>query len=288
VAIFTRDPDSALQVWSGEHGYPGDGNYLDFHKKHFPGGHRYWKVTSAGADLADKMIYYPPDARNRIPENATHFVSLLEDILAAHHGQTGAEGILCAPFDAELFGHWWFEGPEFLGIVLKMVEESETITPTTCSEFLDATEPARVISIPEGSWGEGGHHYIWLNEWTDWTWRHIYEDEVTMQELARNYKDSENQVLVEIVKQAARELMLLCASDWQFLISTWAARDYAESRLSAHHRAFEILAEMADKVGRGEKLTSGEKEQLRNYQEQDQLFEDISLDWFAELRYPPV
>ena len=43
--VFPRDPRTGLQVWSGDTGYPGDANYLDFHKKRFPGGHRYWQVT---------------------------------------------------------------------------------------------------------------------------------------------------------------------------------------------------------------------------------------------------
>ncbi|MCK4856628.1 MAG: DUF1957 domain-containing protein [candidate division Zixibacteria bacterium] len=286
VAIFTRDPDTGLQVWSGEHGYPGDGNYLDFHKKHFPGGHRYWKVTSAKSDLADKMEYYPPDAEQRLPENAVHFTSLIDETLSRHYETTGTTGILAAPFDAELFGHWWFEGVQFLGLVLKMVEELEHIELTTCSEYLDFAKPSQVISIPEGSWGEGGYHYIWLNEWVHWTWKHIYEDELTMQRLAREYRDADDPVLVDIVKQAARELMLLSASDWQFLISTWSARDYAELRVSEHHQAFVRLAQMADKLGGGESLTTGERAFLADCRKRDQLFPDIDLSWFAQVTYP--
>jgi 1,4-alpha-glucan branching enzyme len=287
VAIFSRDPDTGLQVWSGEHGYPGDGNYLDFHKKHFPGGHRYWKVTSAKADLADKMEYYPPDAQHRLPENAAHFVSLIKDVLSSYHQHTGKVGFLAAPFDAELFGHWWFEGVEFLGLVIKMVEESDGIELATCSEHLDDVGPSQVVSIPEGSWGEGGYHYIWLNEWVEWTWKHIYEAEARMQELARRYKDADDQYLVELVKQAARELMLLSASDWQFLISTWSARDYAELRVTDHYQAFNRLAELADKHAGGATLSSGERAFVSERRKQDDLFPDIELDWFASLTYPP-
>lgn len=286
VAIYTRDPDTGLQVWSGEHGYPGDGNYLDFHKKHFPGGHRYWKVTSAKADLADKLEYYPPDAEARLPENAAHFVSLIEETLTKHYEDTGRVGILAAPFDAELFGHWWFEGVKFLGQVLKMVEEREYIELTSASEYLDETKPTQVVSIPEGSWGEGGYHYIWLNEWVEWTWKHIYDDELVMQRLAHSYKDSDNAQLVDIVKQAARELMLLSASDWQFLISTWSARDYAELRLTEHHQAFQRLSRLADKLSGGEELTSGERAFVADCKKRDQLFADIELEWFAEVKYP--
>lgn len=286
VAIFTRDPDTGLQVWSGEHGYPGDGNYLDFHKKHFPGGHRYWAVTSAKSDLADKVEYNAETALSRIPENAAHFAGLISDILEKHHAETGRKGILCAPFDAELFGHWWFEGVNFLGEVMRKISESGNVELTTCSKYLDSNTPTSVISIPEGSWGEGGYHYIWLNEWTQWTWKHIYQDEAKMSELARNYKDSTDDKMQDMLKQAARELMLEAASDWQFLISTWAARDYAEMRLAGHHEAFVKLADMADRYGSGETLDDSDWTYLGDIKRQDEIFPDIKVEWFAGVEFP--
>jgi len=87
---------------------------------------------------------------------------VVEGVLSGHFAKTGKVGILAAPFDAELFGHWWFEGVHFLGQVLQRIEESDSVELTTCSEYLDFDKPRQVISIPEGSWGEGGYHYIWL------------------------------------------------------------------------------------------------------------------------------
>jgi 1,4-alpha-glucan branching enzyme len=288
VAIFTRDPDTGLQVWSGEWGYPGDGNYLDFHKKHFPGGHRYWKVTSAKSDLADKMEYHPPDAQTRILENASHFKGMIKDLLLKYNKDTGKKGIVCAPYDCELFGHWWFEGPQFLKLVLKWIEEDPEIELTTCSKFLNEAKPTQVISIPEGSWGEGGYHYIWLNQWTEWTWRHIYEDEKRMQKLASEFGETKDDNLLKILKQAARELLLLQASDWQFLISTWSARDYAELRISEHHNNFNRLCDMAERYGRGQWVDPGEWTFLGDCEAKDKLFDDINLEWFAKVEYPAI
>jgi 1,4-alpha-glucan branching enzyme len=287
VAIFTRDPDTGLQVWSGEWGYPGDGNYLDFHKKHFPGGHRYWKITSAKSDLADKWEYFPEDAQKRIPENASHYKDLIKSLLVDYQKKTKKKGIVCAPYDAELFGHWWFEGTQFLKLVLKSVADDPQIELTTCSSFLDEAKPTQVITIPEGSWGEGGYHYIWLNQWTQWTWKHIYEDEVRMQKLVQEFGHTEDDKLIHILKQLARELFLLQASDWQFLISTWSARDYAELRLSEHHQNFVRLAEMAEKYGRGEWVDEGEWTFLGDLEARDSLFEDVNFKWFGELEFPP-
>ena len=288
-AIFTRDPETGLLVWSGEHGYPGDGNYVDFHKKRFPGGHRYWAVTSSDADLADKVEYCHETAVARIPENAGHFVSKVDEILRAYNKESDREGILVAPYDAELFGHWWFEGPLFLKQVLSDICKNPNIELTFLSEDLDRRQPTQIISIPEGSWGQGNHHYIWLNEHNEWTWKHIYECEERMCRLARWWLDNPDQrdgELEALLKQMARELMLLSASDWQFLISTFAARDYAELRLSEHYGDFKRIAAIIDKKIDGLPIQSGEWEFFNDCQKRDTLFQDIEIEWFAKVDFP--
>jgi len=287
VAVFTRDPETGLQVWSGEWGYPGDGWYLDFHKKHFPGGHRYWRVTSAKTDLADKLEYEPDKVNARVRENANHFHKMVKGILANYGQRSGNPGIICAPFDAELFGHWWFEGPQWLYQVLKLMGEDRQIELATCGDYLDQAKPFKVVSLPEGSWGKGGYHYIWLNEWTQWTWKHIYEDERKMKELAQRFGETKDDNLSKILKQLARELMLLESSDWQFLISTWSARDYAELRLSEHHQNFLRLADMAERYGEGRWVDPGEWNFLGACEERDRLFPDIKVEWYREVEYPP-
>jgi len=288
-AIYTRDPETGLLVWSGEHGYPGDGHYLDFHKKRFPGGLRYWAVTSAKSDLADKVEYNIDGAMARIPENSAHFAEKIHGILDYHYSENKKAGILTAPYDAELFGHWWFEGPLFLKEVIRKVSKDSEVELTFLAEHYDRSQPTEIISIPEGSWGEGGNHYIWLNEENEWTWKKIYESEKKMCELAQYYeanKDSITDDLADILKQAARELMLMSASDWQFLISTWSARDYAELRLSEHYSDFRKLAAMADKKIKGEEISTGEWEFFGDCSRRDSLFPEIELEWFARVEYP--
>ncbi len=288
-AVFSRDPETSLLVWSGKHGYPGDGNYLDFHKKRFPGGLRYWAVTSSEADLADKVEYNHRTALGRIEENSAHFVSTAENALTHYNGESDREGILVAPFDAELFGHWWFEGPGFLKAVLKRACESDKINMTFLGEDLDRREPTGVVSIPEGSWGQGNHHYIWLNEHCDWTWGHIYESEAKMCELARFWADNQDKrtsELEDVIKQAARELMLMSSSDWQFLISTFAARDYAELRLTEHYEDFKRVAALADKLIAGDKPTDGEWLYFRDCAIRDSLFVELEIEWFAKVDFP--
>ena len=286
VAVFTRDPKTGLQVWSGEWGYPGDGNYLDFHKKRFPGGMKYWRVTSSKADLADKKEYSSEIAFARISEHAEHFKELIKANLNAHLKATKEPGIVVSPYDAELFGHWWFEGPEWLYSVIKGLHIDGSVDLVTAGEYLDRSKPTEVISLPEGSWGEGGYHWIWLNDMNQWTWKHIYEAEKEMIKLARQYGDKkEDTLLQDILKQAARELLILEASDWQFLISTLSAKDYAEARIVRHYEDFKRLAGIARIKDEGKDIPAGDRNFLDMCQKRDELFPDIDIAWFKELEF---
>ena len=286
-AIFTRDPKTGLQVWSGEWGYPGEGNYLDFHKKRFPGGLRYWRVTSAKADLADKGPYHPEWVTDRVHSQADHFVSLIHDILREFRTTHNQPGIIVAPYDTELFGHWWFEGPAWLYQVLSRLQKSTQVRLTSAGSFLEEAAPLSVISLPEGSWGEGGYHWIWLNEMNDWTWRHIYPAEQEMEELAREWANDPDPRLQDLLKQCGRSLFLLESSDWQFLISTFSARDYAELRLVMHHDDFQRLAAMTRQYAGNRDLSPEDWNFLQLCRERDDVFPDIDPHWWAKLQYPP-
>lgn len=280
VYCFIRDPRTGLQVWSGEHGYPGDGDYLDFHKKHYPGGHRYWKVTSAKADLGDKLVYDPDAVQDRIDENAGHFKEITRQILL-HEGKD-AEGlpIVCAPFDTELFGHWWFEGPRWMYKMLKWMSQDPELTLMTGNEYLDQVESHRVVSLPEGSWGEGGYHHIWFNEDTRWSWELIYSAERKMVEAAQKWSHHSDKRVNGVLKQLARELLLLESSDWQFLISTFSARDYAEMRLVKHHLDFERLLRLLEKLTSGEEPEAEEWDHFKMVSSRDTLFTNLKVDWW--------
>jgi len=286
VAVFTRDERTGLQVWSGDIGYPGDGWYLDFHKKRFPGGHRYWRVTSAKSDLGAKEPYQPSRAAERVPENADHFCHLVHELLTAYHRERGRFGFVCAPYDAELFGHWWFEGSEWLYRVYKGLAANPAVELMTCAEYLDRATPEAAVALPESSWGQGGFHWVWLNEWTTWVWKHVYAAEAEMPRLARQALASGDPVLARIVTQAARELVLLEASDWPFLISTWSARDYAERRAALHHEAFATLAEMASRRARGQELSAEDEKLLAEWERTDSLFPDLDMAWWVRVEKP--
>jgi len=284
VCVFVRDHATGSQVWSRWQGYPGDEWYLEFHKKHTPGGLRYWRVTGPETDLGDKLMYEPRRAEQKTSDHTGHFMHVAKEVLRQHLDQTGTPGVICAPYDTELYGHWWFEGMRWLYKVLKAMHDDPEIELVTCSEYLEKHPPSASIVLPEGSWGEGGFHYMWLNDSTDWTWAYVYDAELEMQDLVKQYGD--NKEILPILKQAARELLLLQSSDWQFSISTHTSKDYGELRLTEHYKSFRRLAQIIRKVASGEKIEEAEWNFYKICEERDCLFPDVDPKWYAALEKP--
>jgi 1,4-alpha-glucan branching enzyme len=231
VAAYVRDPRASMQVWSRFEGYPGDQTYLEFHKMRWPGGLKLWRVTGSGVDLGDKQPYDPGAAAARAREHAEHFAHLLAGIAA---GQAqNRDGVVVAPFDTELFGHWWFEGPEFLGQVYRSLSGKPVpIRTATGSRHLNEHPPRAAIRLPWGSWGANGDSSMWLSAGTAWTWEQLWPLEQVFWDAAPSALASP--AARPVLAQAARELLLAQSSDWQFIISTGAAADYAEKRFRIH------------------------------------------------------
>lgn len=246
VSAFVRDPVSSRQVWSRQEGYPGDEWYLEFHKIRWPGGLKYWRVSAPGSDLGQKEPYDPVRATERAAHHARHFVELLGRIAAEQGGRAGkraderdATSVIAAPFDTELFGHWWFEGVGFLTDVFRAIRASPVVDPTTARDHLSTSSTGRGIRLATGSWGANGDFSMWLNPETAWTWPRLWAIESTFWDLAPAALQSPAQHLV--LAQAAREMLLAMGSDWQFIISTGAVTDYAVKRFTEHCEDAEFL-----------------------------------------------
>ena len=280
VTCMARDPQTTVKVWSGDVGYPGDEHYLEFHKQLYPGRLRYWRISREKADLGKKQPYDPYSAYERIAWHAEDFVNTLKGALAHYKGVADRTGTLVAMYDTELFGHWWWEGPEFLYEMGHKLHEDGEIEPVSGSDLLDAEPPRATISLPEGSWGEGGYHYIWLNDGNFWTWKLLYPMQRRMLKLAEDCQEGPARA---IALQAGRELLLAEASDWQFLISTFAARDYAEIRFQDHADRFERLADLAEAVRTGHTPSAEEQEFLDDCIKRDAAFQDLDLSlWTSQ------
>ena len=248
VAVMGRNDRAGFQVWSAADGYPGDGVYREFHKKDANSGMNYWRITSSTTDLGDKMLYDPVLAMNQVNSNSDHYTTLLYDLLTNHKKSTGKEGLLMVSFDTELYGHWWFEGVEFIKqVVRKLHNFIPEIERCTAGEYLEKHPPIDTIQIPESSWGAGGHFYVWLNHLTEWMWPIIHACEKRIINIVSNYeKVPEDKLLLRALNQLARENLLLQSSDWPFLITTWQAKDYATDRFNEHVERFSLIADMLE------------------------------------------
>jgi 1,4-alpha-glucan branching enzyme len=300
--IFPRDPRTGLQVWSGDTGYPGDANYLDFHKKRFPGGHRYWQVTGGNVDIGHKLPYWPQQAADRVKTHAGHFVHLVYEALYPSF-QDDVPPILAAPFDAELFGHWWFEGPLWLEAVCRALhlraeanlaagKGAPSVSTTTCSRYLETYPRAGFIAMQEGSWGAEGNNQVWMNPETSWTYTHIYPAEIFTRELCTASAWRSSSLATRIAQQLCRELLLLESSDWQFLITTGAARDYAEMRFLTHNDQFLELKSIWQALQNDGALNEPMTQRLAEIELRDSIFPDIDPALWStgahETRHPPT
>lgn len=269
VETFVRDPRASMQVWSRHHGYPGSGEYLEFHKIRWPGGLKLWRVTGDGVDLGGKQAYDPPAARGQAGGHARHFAWLL-DRIAAETGP-GADGVVAVPFDTELFGHWWFEGPDFLADVYRTLRSQARVRAVTGSQHL-AAHPARTaIRLPEGTWGANGDYSMWLGPQTAWTWERIWPLEQRFWDVAADTLS--DPAAAQVLAQAARSLLLTQSSDWQFIISTGVVADYGVRRFTQHCAETEkLLAALTP--GSGTSLEEG-RALAAVLDQRDHLFPDV-------------
>ncbi len=273
VSVIGRNVRVGQQVWSAQTGYPGDFDYREFHRRSGTSGIPYWRITNKQTPLGEKDLYQPEWASCKVDQHAEHFVHLVGDQLRQFRKQTGEFGLVSANYDTELFGHWWFEGVDWLGNVLRHMAKNPDIEMTTASHHVAAHPPKTTLNLPESSWGTGGNHFIWDNADNHWMWQPIHETELRMENLATMYVDptpDEEAVL----KQAAREVMLLQSSDWGFLVTTGQAREYAIQRFNQHLDRFDKLASALENQQAPVDLAA-------EYYHLDRLFPDIDYRWYT-------
>lgn len=271
-AAFARDRDSSRQVWSAKEGYPGDPAYRDFYRdigfdlspEHIrPGspasalrkftGLKYHRITGGHHD---KELYDPAWAEEAADAHAAHFLEVrlqqMNELRALDF-----DPIVVAPFDAELFGHWWFEGPRFLESFIRKAAYGhqdlrltsrekyggQDFRLTTPTEFLASHPTQQTISPAASSWGENGHLGVWLDESNAWIYPHLHSAADRMRQIARRHSAEADAVTDRLLKQLARELLLAQSSDWAFLIKTGTAKHYATKRVTDHLLRFNRLHE---------------------------------------------
>ena len=256
LAAFGRDPESAKQVWSRHEGYPGDPRYRDFYRdigydleyeyvkpylaapdRSFTG-IKYHRITGAGPD---KQIYERATALDAATEHAEHFLRSRLAQIQRVEALLERPPLLISPYDAELFGHWWFEGPDFLdSLVRKIFSNQPSLTLLTPSEYLQRHPTNQVAAPSASSWGENGYWSVWLNENNQWIYPHLHVAQERMTELANRFLHP-GELTLRALKQAGRELLLAQSSDWPFILRTGTSPEYARRRFTTHLARFTSL-----------------------------------------------
>lgn len=289
-AAFGRDRESSRQVWSARDGYPGDPAYRDFYRdigkdlpedylaRVFPevGHRRYTGIKYHRITGSEHKEYYRRDwAMGAVDAHAGHFVKSRADQLAHLRGMLPVEPIVLSPFDAELFGHWWFEGPEFLDQVLRRSALDQTaFRLTTPTQYLARHPTLQVISPAASSWGNKGYSEVWLDPSNSWIYPHLHEAARRMTACARQHAGTHDKDTGRLLRQMARELLLAQSSDWAFLMKTGTAREYAEKRTKDHLLRFTRLYELAAGGRRDEAL-------LAACENRDNLFPHLNWHYYA-------
>jgi|GEM_PF-14619 len=290
---FLRDPASAEQVWSARTGYPGAAEYRDYYRdigfdlgrgggaewdyikpyllpdgERLATGLKYYRVT--GADAAEKAPYCPEAATRKAREHAGHFVAARREqvrqmaALAAANAPGGsvrtapchpaAPPVIVCPYDAELFGHWWFEGPDWLEAVLReldqpIAQDDVVLQTTTLGEYIQLYPPApdQIMDLPPSSWGRGGFAEVWLQPTTAWVYPLLHAAEERLALAAAAHPDPQRlpELTRRLLNQAGRELLLAQSSDWTFMLDASSFTRYAADRINRHLEHCHTLLDFA-------------------------------------------
>jgi 1,4-alpha-glucan branching enzyme len=238
VGVFGRNGATGRQVWSAAVGYPSHPEYLEFHWQDPETGLRYHRVTGKET----KELYDPEKAAGRVRKDAAHFVRLLSAEVKRAAAASAESPVIVAPYDTELFGHWWHEGPAFIEEVVRALAKKRDVTPVRLGDYDDANRDGfPTIEMGRTSWGENGDFTVWQNPEHGWIWPLINNCCKQMEEVLGGIEAAGYGPGVRgarILKQMSRELLLMQGSDWPFLLYTEQAREYANQRFHHHHQRF--------------------------------------------------
>jgi 1,4-alpha-glucan branching enzyme len=292
IAAFGRDPATSRQVWSRDEGYPGDFYYRDFYRDigfdlemdyirsfildgetRIHTGFKYYRITGHNVE---KEVYDLERAQERVNSHAEDFVKCVLAQLGQQESRDKPAPLITSPYDAELFGHWWFEGPGWLDAVIEHYSENaDKVVLSTPSTYLKQNPMLQVAEPSASSWGNGGYNAFWLNEGNDWIYPYLHDASKRMQSLVELFHDAAPGSLVyRTLQQAGRSLLLAEASDWAFFMKTGTAQEYAYNRTRDHLARFNYL----ETVLRNNTI---DERRLQALEVMDPVFPNLALENFS-------
>ena len=285
IIAFGRDLESSRQVWSSINGYPGDFNYREFYRDiGYDADYEYIKpyIAKNGARVHTgikyhritgktefKDYYNPRWAMDSAEKQAGHFFDCRQAQISYLAENMDVPPIILCPYDAELYGHWWYEGPYWLYVLFKKIYydkcDFKLITP---GEYIDKYPQMQVCTPCRSSWGANGYSEVWLNPTNDYVHKHLHVAGDRMVELAHLFPNENSSIRRKALNQCARELLLAQSSDWLFIITNGTMVDYAKKRIKDHIGRFTKLYEQI-------KSDTIDKEFLSDIYRKDKIFDDI-------------
>ncbi|MGM0471527.1 MAG: glycoside hydrolase family 57 protein [Bacillota bacterium] len=286
VAAFGRDNEATKEVWSAEEGYPGDYNYREYYRDigfdlpldyiqpyihqdtRINTGIKYHKITDEECQLHEKELYNPQVGIEKAVEHAKDFIYKRLEQMSKLNQLIDRKPIITAPYDAELFGHWWYEGPDFLNHLIREIDrEDNNLELISPADYLQEYPKNQVCTPPMCSWGANGYNDVWLDSSNDWIYRHLHQAAEKMIELATEY-EAPDHLMKRALNQAAREVLLAQSSDWAFIMKTGTMVEYAVKRTKAHiNRFFDLYNQI--------KLGEIDEEWLNKLEAKDNIFPEI-------------
>ncbi len=290
VAAFARHPEASEKVWSSMLGYPGDYDYREFYRDigydldyeylapYLPGdgsrkdtGFKYYRITGPGVE---KQLYHPEWAMGKAGSHSQNFLDTCSGIVHDLAWRIDRQPIIVAPFDAELFGHWWFEGPDWLEFLIrKTAFDQDAVEMITPSVYLDRYPVNQVVEVNPSTWGRRSRNEVWINGRNDYIYRHLHWAARRMQEMATQ-KTRKRSLVERAKKQAARELMLAQSSDWPFMMDNADTVTYGHMRFRGH---------MLNFIGLKRQVDTGliDRKWLERLEAENNIFADVNLAHFA-------
>ena len=291
VVAFGRDIPSSKAVWSADEGYPGDYSYREFYRDigfdlpldyvseyvHLGNirvntGFKYYAITG---HTDDKRPYVPEEATRKAEEHAENFLYNRLKQVKKLGTLMDRPPIIVSPYDAELFGHWWFEGPQWIEFLLRKIHaDADGLEMVTATDYLNLYPENQVAEPSFSSWGNKGYAEVWLDGSNDWVYRHVHKAVERMSELVNRFPDEQG-LKRRVLNQAAREVLLSQASDWPFIMTTGTAVGYAVKRVKEHLSNFNRIY---DNLCRNTVNT----EWLTNVEKNNNIFPDIDYRIFGK------
>lgn len=286
VAAFARDQETSRQVWDMNYGYPGDSDYREFYRDigfdldqdyvapytgegsvRVDTGIKYYRITGK---TQKKQIYNPEAAREKAIKHAGNFMFNREKQIEHLAGLMDRPPIIVAPYDAELFGHWWYEGPHWIDCLLRKINSDQntfkTISP---SEYLQGNSQHQVAAVADSSWGHNGYNEVWLDNSNAWMYRHLNRAEEKMAESASLHQGADG-LRRRALNQMARELLMAQSSDWAFIIKMGTTVEYAQERFKSHISRFNSLY-------RAIRNNSLDEDEIEAYEKLNHIFPDLDF-----------